>query len=68
MIKILFSPNFYNFGYSAYSSNRNFVCRFIMLYLFIVANCVFVAGTQFTFVKYYSIGDLYMIKLDLFCI
>jgi hypothetical protein len=26
MIKILFSLNFYNFRYSAYSGNRNFVC------------------------------------------
>jgi hypothetical protein len=33
MINILFSLNFYNLGNSAYSGNRNFVCRIVVLYL-----------------------------------
>jgi hypothetical protein len=64
----LFSLNFYNFGYSAYSDNRHFLCRFIILNLFISANYMFVKCTQFVYVTYCSAGDLYVIKLDLFCI
>jgi hypothetical protein len=61
MIKILFSFNFYNSGYSVYSGNTNFEWGFVVLY---VVTC-----TQFGYVvKYYSIGDLCRIKLDLFYI
>jgi hypothetical protein len=52
------------------SGNRNFVCGFVVLYLiFIVVYGLFVMCTQFVYVaKYYSIGDLYVIELDLFYI
>jgi hypothetical protein len=36
MIKILFSVNFYNFSYSAYSGNRSFVCDLVVLYLIFI--------------------------------
>jgi hypothetical protein len=70
MIKTLFSLNFHNFGYSAYSGNRNFVCGFVTLYLiFIAIYGMLVVCTQFSYVvKYNSIGGLYAIKLDLFYI
>jgi hypothetical protein len=36
MMKILFSFNFYNFGYSACSGNRNIVRGFVVLYLIFI--------------------------------
>jgi hypothetical protein len=36
MIKILLSFNFYNFRYSGYSGNRNFVCGFVVLYIIFI--------------------------------
>jgi hypothetical protein len=46
-----FSFNFSNFGCSAYSGNRNFICRFVLLYPFIVVNGMFVMCTQFVHVS-----------------
>jgi hypothetical protein len=67
MIRIFFSFNFYKFRYSAYSGNRNFLCRFFVLHLIFITVYGILWHTQFvSVVKYYCIGDLYTIKLDLF--
>jgi hypothetical protein len=64
IIKLSFSLHIYNFGYNAYSGNRNFVCMFVVLHLiFIVVYGMFVTSAQFVYVvKCCSTDDLYMIK------